>query len=91
MSNNTSDELTYGVDKGSPDGDMTAIYIKKGKTLFTFVGDEAEAIEALIAHKVNEAKSEAYQHGLITGAMPEAIGKPLAQNYLAALKELGDK
>ena len=38
------DTLTYGVDRGIPGGDFTALSIKKGSTLFTFTGDEAVAI-----------------------------------------------
>ena len=41
-------EITYGIDEGSPDGDMTALTIKWGKKLFTFVGEEAEAVQALL-------------------------------------------
>ena len=45
MSNQASeDELTYGVDRGIPGGDNTALSIKKGSTLYTFVGGEAVAI-----------------------------------------------
>ena len=45
MSNQASeDELIYGVDQGIPGGDSTALSIKKGSTLYTFVGDEAVAI-----------------------------------------------
>lgn len=40
----SEDELTYGVDRGIPGGDNTALSIKKGSTLFTFTGDEAVAI-----------------------------------------------
>ena len=40
----SEDELTYGVDRGIPGGDFTALSIKKGSTLFTFTGDEAVAI-----------------------------------------------
>jgi hypothetical protein len=41
--------ITYGVDMGAPNGDMTALSIKRGKTLYNFVGDEAVTILALIA------------------------------------------
>lgn len=45
MSNQASeDTLTYGVDRGIPGGDFTALSIKKGSTLYTFVGGEAVAI-----------------------------------------------
>ena len=40
----SEDTLTYGVDRGIPGGDFTALSIKKGSTLFTFTGDEAVAI-----------------------------------------------
>ena len=40
----SEDELIYGVDQGIPGGDSTALSIKKGSTLYTFVGDEAVAI-----------------------------------------------
>jgi hypothetical protein len=40
---------------------------------------------ALISQKIVEAKREAYGHGLLTGGMPEAIGKPMAIDYLATL------
>ena len=45
MTNQASeDTLTYGVDRGIPGGDFTALSIKKGSTLYTFVGGEAVAI-----------------------------------------------
>ncbi len=45
MTNQASeDTLTYGVDLGIPGGDFTALSIKKGSTLYMFVGDEAVAI-----------------------------------------------
>ena len=45
MDNQASeDELIYGVDQGIHGGDSTALSIKKGSTLYTFVGDEAVAI-----------------------------------------------
>ena len=40
----SEDILTYGVDRGIPGGDNTALSIKKGSTLYAFVGDEAVAI-----------------------------------------------
>ena len=40
----SEDALTYGVDRGIPGGDNTALSIKKGSTLYAFVGDEAVAI-----------------------------------------------
>jgi hypothetical protein len=40
----SEDELIYGVDTGIPGGDNTALSIKKGSTLYTFVGGEAVAI-----------------------------------------------
>jgi hypothetical protein len=44
--------------------------------------DEArEAIQRLIVEK----QLEAYKHGLLTGAMPEALGKPIAEDYIASL------
>lgn len=55
-------EITYGVDMGSPDGDETALTIRKGKKLFTFVGEEAEVINALISkarEEENKLRSEA--------------------------------
>jgi len=45
-------------------------------------------VKDILAHteqRVREAKKEAYQEGLLTGAMPEAIGKPIAESYLATL------
>ena len=47
-----------------------------------------EAIAALTAREnrmVQEAKAEAYKMGLMTGGMPEFIGKPMAEDYLAQL------
>ena len=45
MTNQASEgELIYGVDTGIPGGDNTALSIKKGSTLYTFVGGEAVAI-----------------------------------------------
>lgn len=43
--------VTYGVDQGAPDGDKTALTIKVESTLYTYVGDEAEAILSLIARE----------------------------------------
>ena len=44
----SEDILTYGVDRGIPGGDSTALSIKKGSTLVAFTGDEAVAIIDLI-------------------------------------------
>ena len=56
---------------------------KRAKEHQKLIDTAKQQIQALIT----EAREEAFQHGLITGAMPEAIGKPIAQNYLTQLKE----
>ena len=67
MTNQASeDTLTYGVDQGIPGGDFTALSIKKGSTLYMFVGDEAVAIidvirtEKLKLLDALEAKAQEY-------------------------------
>lgn len=42
------DELTYGFDSASPNGDMTALTIRLGTRVYTYVGEEADAIMQLI-------------------------------------------
>lgn len=57
MSNRSQeDELTYGIDYPSPDGDHMALSIKIGKKVYSFVGAEAEAIQAYLDKKVLEAR-----------------------------------
>lgn len=56
-------EISYGIDKGSPNGDYTALSIRDGKKLFTFVGEEAEAITNLI----QTLEKKAYENGLHDG------------------------
>ena len=43
-----------------------------------------EAKQALL-QLLNKARIEAYKHGLMTGSLPEALGKPIAKDYLAQL------
>ena len=38
-----------------------------------------------ILQLLNKARIEAYKHGLMTGSLPEALGKPIAKDYLAQL------
>ena len=45
---NSREQIIYSIDKGSPDGDMTALTIRINDTFHNFVGEEAEAILALI-------------------------------------------
>ena len=52
------DEITYGIDKGAPNGDYTALSIRRGTKLFIFVGGEAEIIIDLLALKdIEHAKA----------------------------------
>lgn len=43
---------------------------------------EIEKWGALVASELLTA----YRHGLMTGAMPEAVGRPLAEDYIARLE-----
>ncbi len=68
MTDNTQaseDTLTYGVDQGTPGGDYTALSIKKGSTLYTFVGDEAVAIIDVI--RTEKLKLLAEVRGRVVG------------------------
>lgn len=49
-------DITYGIDEASPYGDEMALTIKRGVQFFTFTGDEAEVIEALIHEQVRLAR-----------------------------------
>ena len=65
MTNQASeDTLTYGVDRGIPGGDFTALSIKKGSTLFTFTGDEAVAIIDVIRTEKLKAQTDILQEGI---------------------------
>lgn len=52
-------ELTVGFDKGSPEGDYSALTINYKGKLYQFIGDEADAILALINKEVAERVAEA--------------------------------
>lgn len=66
MTNQASeDTLTYGVDQGIPGGDFTALSIKKGSTLYTFVGGEAVAIIDVI--RTEKLKLLAEVRGRVVG------------------------
>ena len=68
MNDNTQaseDTLTYGVDQGIPGGDFTALSIKKGSTLYTFVGGEAVAIIDVI--RTEKLKLLAEVRGRVVG------------------------
>ena len=52
---NTNTEVTYGYDPASPDGDYSALSIKIGKKVYSFVGEEAEAIDQYVHQKTIEA------------------------------------
>ena len=43
-----------------------------------------EAKQALL-QLLKETRKEAYKHGLMTGSLPAALGKPIAKDYLAKL------
>ena len=65
MTNQASeDTLTYGVDRGIPGGDNTALSIKKGSTLYTFVGGEAVAIIDVIRTEKLKAQTDILQEGI---------------------------
>lgn len=51
MSKNTTDEITYASVKAISGGDYSALTIRIGDKLFTFIGEESEAIEALISNR----------------------------------------
>ena len=53
-----SDRLTFGIDKGGPNGDMTALTIKRDDKVFTFVGTEAEVILEWHEAEVDKARRE---------------------------------
>jgi len=54
-------------------------------------GYEKEALwlsgvyETELLQLLKETRKEAYKHGLMTGSLPEALGKPIAKDYLAQL------
>lgn len=51
-----------------------------------FLFDEDDLVD--LDKQVLEGRIEEYQLGLLTGAMPELIGKPMAEEHLAELKAL---
>ena len=53
-----SDRLAFGIDKGGPNGDMTALTIKRDDRVFTFVGTEAEVILEWHRAEVEKARRE---------------------------------
>lgn len=75
MTNQASeDTLTYGVDQGIPGGDFTALSIKKGSTLYTFVGGEAVAIIDVI--RTEKLKLLAEVRGRVVGENDYQPGNP---------------
>ena len=60
----SEDKLSYGVDRGIPGGDNTALSIKKGSTLFFFTGDEAVAIIDVIRTEKLKAQTDILQEGI---------------------------
>jgi len=48
----------------------------------------SDLITKYVDKQVLEGRIEEYQLGLLTGAMPELIGKPMAEEHLAELKAL---
>lgn len=64
------EELTFGIDMGAPNGDKTALSIKKDDKLFTFVGDEAEAILAYAHQREIEARIDELQNRLRVQFIP---------------------
>ena len=46
-------EISYGYDPASPDGDLSSLTILNGGILFTYTGDEAEAIQAIIQQEAD--------------------------------------
>jgi len=43
--------VTYGYDPASPDGDYSALTVKKDGKFYSFVGDEADAIYKLVVEE----------------------------------------
>ncbi len=62
---NNTDDIVYGIDKGSPNGDYTALSIRHKNKIFTFVGDEAEVIIDLIEQVKADAYNDGYEKGSI--------------------------
>ena len=48
--------------------------------------DLIKELDQYVHQKTIEARIEAYKHGLMTGALPEGLGKPIAKDYLADLQ-----
>jgi len=51
-------EITYGVDKGSPDGDVLGLTIRHDGNVLTYVGLKARAILALIEDSQARARAD---------------------------------
>ena len=64
------EKITYGIDKGSPNGDYTAFSITCNSELFNFVGGEAEAIIELLSLKDTE-HAKAIEMAKIEAALNE--------------------
>jgi hypothetical protein len=56
------EQITYGVDMGAPNGDKTALSIKRGDIVYSFVGDEAEVILAYAERLATNRAIEAYKN-----------------------------
>jgi len=61
---NTSPEeaITYGIDDGSTSGDETALTVKKGSKVWTYVGEEAETLLALLREAEVAARRSQTDH-----------------------------
>jgi hypothetical protein len=53
-----NEELTYGFDPASPDGDYASLIIKTESGLYTYVDAEAEAIMELIHQHDNQLRTK---------------------------------
>ena len=89
----SEDKLTYGVDRGIPGGDFTALSIKKGSTLFTFTGDEAVAIIDVIRTEklklLDEVREQAEEYELnMHGFYDKDVSDQITAVPLEALAKL---
>lgn len=50
--------LIYGIDMAAPGGDKTALSIMRGKTMYNFVAEEAEAVLAYAERRATERAIE---------------------------------
>jgi hypothetical protein len=86
------EQITYGIDMSEPGGDMTALSIKRGNMVYTFVGDEAEVILAYAERRATlraiEARMDEWERLAWDDNVSDEIKDALQPYYKARHDEL---